>query len=269
MSEKKSTAETKKSSEITRLTPEGIIKSFKRFWWICLILAVIFAGAAYYKSRTSYRPQYKSSVTFTVQTQLGGGYDLGLTSYSFAYNRTTANQLSSTFPNIIKSNILQDVICNDLGLSYFPCSLTASSVSGTNMFTITATGKDPQQTYDVLQSVIKNYPTVAEYVIGNTKLTILTEPEVPTSPSNRFAYRGDVVRAAIVGFAIGMIWVVFYAFMRKTIRTRDDIRKELNQHCIGTLPEVVFKQHKKDIDRSVAITNPLVSENYLVLSETQ
>lgn len=52
-----------------------------------------------------------------------------------------------------------------------PAALSASSVSGTNMFTITAVGGDPQLTYDTLTSAIQNYPQVAEYVIGNTELT--------------------------------------------------------------------------------------------------
>lgn len=240
-----------------------IFRAFRKFWWLCLLLVVACGGLMFLRSYINYTPTYQSSVTFTVQTQEVGSSGLGLTSYSFSYNRATTNQLSTTFPNIIKSNILQDVICNDLGLSYFPCTLSASSVSGTNMFTITATGYDAQLTYDVLQSVIKNYPAVAEYVIGNTVLNILNESEIPTVPSNRFAYRSQVLKGALLGFAIGLVWVVLYATFRQTVRSRDDIRRKLNQHCLGVLPEVTFRKYNKKINRTISLTNPLVGEGYL------
>ena len=161
---------------------EAIFGAIVKFWYIILILAVVFGGFMFYRSYAHFSPLYRSSVTFTVHTQEIGSSGIGMTSYSFSYNRATANQLSSTFPNIIKSNILQDIICNDLEMSTLPVNLSASSVKGTNMFTISAEGSDPNLTYEILQSVIKNYPAVADYVIGNTDLVILSYPEVPTEP---------------------------------------------------------------------------------------
>ena len=58
-----------------------------------------------------------------------------------------------------------------------------------NLFELRVTGSDPQQCYDVLQSVIKNYPDVAEFVIGPTVLTVVDESGVPTSPTNGRVWR--------------------------------------------------------------------------------
>lgn len=249
--------------EVPALDLNRFIAAFFKFWWLCAISAVICAGVMFVRSYIGFVPQYQSAVTFTVQTPQIGSNSMGITSYSFSYNRATASQLAASFPNIIKSNILQDVICNDLDLPYFPCTLTSSSVSGTNMFTITATGWEPQITYDVLQSVIRNYPAVSQYVLGNTKLDILTEPVVPTTPSNQFAYRSQTAKGAVLGFALGLVWVILYAMMRQTIRNREDIRTLLNQNCIGVLPEVFFKKYNKEIDRSITLTNPKIGEGYL------
>ena len=240
-----------------------ILKGFRKFWWLCLLLTVLGAGVMFYQSYIRFTPIYKSSVTFTVQTQETGSANMGITSYSFSYNRATANQLSSTFPSIIKSNILQDIICNELGLSSFPCTLSSSSVSGTNMFTVTATGYDPEITYNVLQSVIKNYPSVAEYVIGNTNLFILNQPEIPTTPSNQLDYRTYILKGALFGFAVGAALIVLYAMSRQTIRSRSDVRVKLNQHCIGVLPEVIFKKYHTPINRSILITNSMLGDGYL------
>lgn len=241
---------------------EDFFGSILKFWYVILILALLCGGAMFVRSRINYTPMYQSSVTFTVHTQEIGSSGIGMTSYSFSYNRATANQLSSTFPNIIKSNILQDIICNDLGLSYLPVSLSASSVSGTNMFTITAKGYDPNLTYDILLSVIKNYPAVADYVIGNTDLVILSYPEVPKAPCNTLDYRAQMLKGALIGAFLGVLWALFYMMFRQTIVKRSDITSKLSQKCLGTLPKVSFKKYNKNVSRDVLITNTLVDDGY-------
>ncbi len=216
----------------------------------------------FYRSRADYRPLYSSYVTFTVHTQEIGISGVGMTSYTFSYNRATANQLSTTFPNIIKSNILQDVICNDLGITYLPVTLSASSVSGTNMFTITAEGADPQLTYDILLSVIKNYPIVADYVIGNTDLEILSEPAVATAPSNYPDYKSEIIKGAGAGIVLGLLWAVMYVMLRRTVAEKSDVTEKLGQKCIGILPRVNFKKYGKNVNHDVIITNTLVGDSY-------
>ena len=196
-----------------------IIKAFRKFWWVCIILMVLASGLMLFRSYRQFTPKYQASVTFTVQTQEIGSSNMGITSYSFSYNRTTATQLASTFPSIMKSRILSDLICNDLGIAYIPCTLSSTTVSGTNMFTVTSIGTNPQVTYDVLQSVIKNYPTVAEYVIGNINLYILNAPEVPTSPYNTFDYKNCILKGVLIGFGLGALWIILYATLRLFLRS--------------------------------------------------
>lgn len=242
---------------------EDIWQGFLKYWWVCIILMLLGAGVMFFRSYVRFTPSYECSATFTVQTQQVGAAGDSITSYAFTYNRSAATQLASTFPSIIKSNILQDIIRNDLELSYVPATLTASSVSGTNMFTITAKGKDPDLTYQTLLAAIRNYPAVAEYVIGNTNLYMLSEPIRPDEPVNKMAYRRQTALGGIVGLGLGFAWIAVYALCRSTIRTRNDIRRKLNQHSLGVLPQVTFKKHKQEIDRSVLLTNPLLGDGYM------
>ena len=47
------------------------------------------------------------------------------------------------------------------------------------MLTISVTGTNAELSYKTLKSVIKNYPEVAQFVLGNTTLKILDETGVP------------------------------------------------------------------------------------------
>lgn len=243
--------------------PSDLWRGTVRFWWLFLAIIILCSGGTALRSRLNYRPVYKASVTFTVQTADNAAGTNGITSYSFYYNRSTASQLSSTFPYILQSNILQDIIKTDLELPYMPASLSASTVSGTNMFTMTATGSDPQLTYDVLVSAMENYPFVAEYVIGNTLLTILSAPSVPTDPVNTVNYLRQGLIGAAFGIVISAFLLICYSTMRRTVRTKKDIHEKLNQHGLGVLPQVTFKKHRTKIDRSILLTNPLIGNGFL------
>ena len=76
----------------------------------------------------------------------------------------------------------------DTGLTALP-AISASSEEGTNLCTLSVTGSDAQQCYDVLQSVIVHYPDVAELVVGPTELVMMDQTGVPSQPSNPFSWR--------------------------------------------------------------------------------
>ncbi|MBQ5823251.1 MAG: polysaccharide biosynthesis tyrosine autokinase [Clostridia bacterium] len=266
MSNKKITSETNdaaSSVEIKVLLSDlwrGIIK----FGWVALVLAVLFSGVEFYRTYIRFVPEYTVSATFTVQTEnkslTGTG---GVSAYSFYYNRDTADQLATVFPYIVGNSVLKMKVCDDLGVNTMPASVTAQCVTGTNMVTLTARGGDPALTYNTLLSVIDNYSSVADYIIGRTKLLMISEPVLPQTPSNKMAWQSSVLTAAVIGLLVGIAWIMIYAIIRKTIRTKEDIRNILNQHCIGILPQVIFKKYRRKINTDIILTNPLIGSGFL------
>ena len=239
-------------------------RGFVKFWWIGVLCAVLFGGVMFYKNYSTYVPQYTASATFTVHTQnavLSG--DAGMSAYSFYYDRGSASQLASVFPYVLKSEILQKQVCQDLGVDSMPATVSVTCVDETNMITLTTTGKDPQLTYDTLMSVTENYSKVSEYIIGQTKLVMISPATIPTEPSNAFSWRGDTLKGAFIGLLLGVAWIVIYGVLRRTIRTKEDIKRELNQKCIGVMPQVFFKKYKNKIDKRILISNPLVGNAFL------
>ena len=150
--------ETTDSTVEMKILISDIWRGIVKFGWIAVALAVILGGLQFYRSYVRFSPVYTVSATFTVQTEnkvLKG--DNGVSAYSFIYNRDTANQLASVFPHVISNRILLTRVCEELGVSSMPASVTASVIPETNMITLTSEGSDPQLTYDTLLSVINNY----------------------------------------------------------------------------------------------------------------
>ena len=104
--------------------------------------------------------------------------------YSY-YDNVTAQQLGKTFPYIVTSGVLKDVVARDLQVGAVTSQIEASVMENTNLFTIRVKDSSPDTAYRVLQSVITNYPEVAEYIIGATTLTVVDDSGVPVSPDQQ------------------------------------------------------------------------------------
>ena len=135
----------------------------KRLWWLFIGLIIICAVQSYFSVSTSYQSKYVASATVSVTSV--GGMDY--------VNAQSAQQMAEVFPYILTSGVLKDVVAEDMGLDSMPGSIDVKADDGTNLLTISVSGNDPQMAYKTLKSVIKNYPKVAEFVLGETKLTIL------------------------------------------------------------------------------------------------
>ncbi len=253
----------KPAEENTIVHFSDIWKGIVKFWWLVVILGILVSLLMSVTSYSRFRPVYEASATFTVNTETMSLTGEGLPSYTYIYDNATASNLADTFPYILSSDILTEAIRDDLNISYIPAALSASSVSSTNMFILTAKGSDPQKTYDVLVSAMKNYPNAAKYIVGNVKLTVIVEPQIPTEPVNKFTYK-VAFKGFGTGFLIGAAWIFIYALFRKTIKTKSDISQKLKLETVGIIPEVSFKRYKnQEADTSILIRNERIGKGFL------
>ena len=233
-------------------------KGFKRFWLLLLLLTVALAGVFFFRAYRSYRPVYTASATFTVESDTSSLYSS--TSY---LNERTASQIVNTFPYILSSSLLQDMVAEDLGVDTVPGSISVETLGSTNMITVLVTSSDAEDAYLVLESVIEHYPEVAESIIGEVKMNMLDTTDVPESASNPPSFRRSALKGALVGVAISFVILLIYAFTRNTIHEEDDFKKMLNVDCICAIPQIVFKKRGKEFRKDISIYNRQNSQTFL------
>ncbi len=226
------------------------LRGFKKIWWLIPILAGVLGGALYLRSVRQYHPMYQSQASFTVSTAASSG-----STYSFYYDRSTVQQMAATFPYILESNLLTDLVKNDLGVDAINGTISASAVADSNLFTLTVTSSDPQDAYDILESVIDHYSEVSAYVIGDTQLNMIEEPEVADEPYNEKNGLPSAAKGAGAGVVLAVLIQMVYGRMKKTIRKEDEIRDVLNVQSLGVIPRVIFKKHRVNVDRNVSLLN--------------
>ena len=179
MEERKIDVPEEEKIDLFRVLSE-FLRAFRRLFWLPLILAAALGAVSGWHQWRSYTPMYASEVTFTIQMTDSALSDLaGMTAY---YDKATAEQLSKTFPYLVQSDVMQSKLRQELGVEWINGSITAKTVNNTNLFSIRVTSSDPQAAYDILNTVIRVYPEVADYVIGSTRMNLLTEPAVAQQP---------------------------------------------------------------------------------------
>ena len=141
-----------------------------------LLFLVLSIGAIGTWEYLSYKPSYTAQATFTIYVSNP------LQSTIQSYNTATAEQMAKTFPYILTSGALSDMIKERLGISSIP-PISANVLNNTNIFTMRVTSSDPKLAYDVLNAAIEYYPEIAEFVVGPTVMNLLSESGLPSRPT--------------------------------------------------------------------------------------
>ncbi|MGN0479246.1 MAG: AAA family ATPase [Hominenteromicrobium sp.] len=259
MDEKIESVQEEKSAIDLSMVFHDFFRGLKKFWWVVVALTVILAGYSYVSAASSYRPMYRCDASFTVTTSSSGSAS---SSYQFYYDQSTAAQMATTFPYILDSALLTDMVKQDLGVDYINGSISASSVENSNLFTLSVVSSSPEDALRILESVIDNYPEVSQYVIGDTMLNMIDAPKLPTEPYNTRGGKREAVQGAMRGFLLGMAFLVLYAVTRRTIRKEEEVKEKLNVQCVGIVPKVVFKKRSRKIDETLSIFNGKIGDYF-------
>lgn len=225
-----------------------------RLWPLVLGLAVLFGGLRYVKSATSYVPMYTASATFSVSSGMDTTTDI-MTGSSY-YDSQATRQIVSSFPYIISSEAMTERILETLGTSSMGGWVNAPVVIGdSNFYTLSATSQDPQRALDLLNAVIENYPQVASFVVGTTRLSMLEEPTLPVVPSNGNSPLSSALKWGILGGIFGCVILLLLAAGRSTVQKPEDLQKEVNLRCLGEIPQVRLRRRRKNPNQSISMLN--------------
>ena len=203
-----------------------------------LALLVLGTGLLCWREYRAYQPMYRASATFTVNVTNP------LQSEIRSYNTATAEQMAKTFPYILTSGALNERVMRELGISAMP-AVSASVLSNTNIFTLSVSSGNPQLAYDVLNSVIENYPEVAEFVVGPTVMTLLDESGLPTQPYNSRNYTSAVKKGILIWLVVWLAAAFILASTRTTVHSEQELRQILNLRVISALPVVRGRKKKE------------------------
>ena len=198
----------------------GLLRSARHFLLLGILLILAGAFAVGTLSHLRYSPYYEASASFTVR-MINPLY-----ADQQYYNKSAAEQMAKTFPQILSSGILSERVKKELNISAMPM-VKAESMGNTNVITLKVTAADPRLAHDVLNSVVELYPSVSEFVIGSTAMTLLSESGIPDAPINTPNVARGVVWGALAGITVWAGLATLYWLTHQTVSSEDDLSKLL------------------------------------------
>lgn len=235
--------------------------ALRHLFWIPLTLALLLAGVQFLRHRTPGNYTYTCRAVFAVSANYSSSTDI--LSFNYYYDNAAATQLSATFPYVLSSDAMETLIGQKLGLDHIPGKIEASSITNAGLFVLTVTSSTPEDAYTVLMAVIDVYPQAATAVLGDTQISIIDEPKMPTEPNESYSLVRPVVMGAGIGLALGLVLLFLISRTRKTVHAAADLRKLINLPCLAYLPQVSFKKRNKQANCAVSILNDRIGDDYL------
>lgn len=217
----------------------------KRHFLKVLAIVIVFIIMALSYLLLTYSPSYKSSVTFTITPLVLSDSESGISVYKFNSVTSFSDQMNKTFQHIAQSEALRDTITYDLGRP-MNGRIVAEPITGSNIFKVTAISSSAKDANDIMESFVKSYPSIAEHIIGDTRIQIIHssgKPQKPYNVPNYFLY-GFI--GLLVGICINLLIFYVIANYAQTIKDKTDITTKLNSHYICTIPHVYLKRNSND-----------------------
>lgn len=230
----------------------GIGRQLKRLWPLVLALIVLCAALKCFLAWRSYRPMYKAEAAFSVSVDVSGTTDI--LSYNYYYDNAAAKQAADTFPYLLSTDAMTELIKQELGTDAVNGTISASSVADTNFFILTVTSPSAKDAYDILNAVMDVYPQISRRVIGETQLVVSREPAQPTAPYNSLSFRRPAATGAVIGALISLFILLLASLLRRTVRSSSDVRALVNLQCLAKVPELPRKRRGKDKSAGLVIT---------------
>jgi hypothetical protein len=88
-------------------------RGLKKYFWVIPILMLLCSVGSYFVTKASFTPRYQAYSSFAVNTRTAYGYT------STYYNKAVTTQMAKTFPYILTSGTLQNLVKEDLGVSKY------------------------------------------------------------------------------------------------------------------------------------------------------
>lgn len=221
---------------------------FVNLWPIILVLAVLLGTFTTIRDKRAFVPMYEAKAIFTVDAGYNPGDIFGTAAY---YDQYAAEQLAAAFPRLMTTDMMRDLVNQQVPKGYANGTPNAVAVADSNMLRLTVTSNDPQDAYDYLVALIDCFPRVAGNMVENPKVKIVSNATVPTQPINSFNPLSSALKGALIGTLVGLLIILGCALLTRTIQTTDEMKESVNIPILVALPKVDKKKRRNGKDELI------------------
>ncbi len=228
----------------------SLIKDVVRSLWAIVLAALIALMGIQVVEKSIYTPTYTSTAVLVVRSRVG-------TSGTFS-SLTASTEMANIFTEVFKQNSIKKLAAENLGLEKFNGTITTSLTDSTNLLNVSVKADDPELAFMLLTSILEIYPEVTEAVFTDSVIDVVSEPKMPTTPSNSrlMVYRRHIILLAML-LEAGLI--VLCSLFRGTVKEERGFTEKIDSKLLGTIsheqPHLSKKERFKKRKRALLIND--------------
>lgn len=202
--------------------------------WLIVLSAVLVGALAFVYTAKFVTPLYQTSVSLYVNNTIYGEKD-GITSNDL----TTSQKLVSTYMQVIKSASFLEKVSEEVDNKLTPLeiseSLTTKSMNGTEIFSVTISGADPELVAQIANTIAKLAPVEVPKIADGSSARVIDYAKVPTSPYSP-SYAKNITLGACIGAMLVIVVLVIQVLMDLHIKGEDDLKLYSDAPVLGHIP---------------------------------
>lgn len=238
----------------------SIIRDVLKRWIIIAAVSVSAAFLTYSVITMMYVPEYMVSSTFIVNQS---GMNVSAQS-----NLTITYDMAENFSALLENNILKKTVMKELELSEFNAKIKADIVPETNMIKLSVRAGSPKLAFDIMHSVLKNYPELTDYVMPNVIMEIIQQPDISDIPVNRLNIQKYMLYAFLGCALMLIVLTVVFSYLKDTVKNENEFAEKVDSRMLGTIynekkAKTVGQMFNSRFQQSMLITNPVLSFSYV------
>ncbi len=214
--------------------------------WVIIIAMLLCGTVAFGGAMVSVAPQYTARAMMYVNNS---SLSLNGASITFSSSQlSAAKSLLDVYVIILKSRTTLEEVIEEADLPYTYAELSnmvsAGSVSGTEIFSITATCENPEDAKIIVDTIVDILPDRISEIVDGSSVRLVDRavlPNLPSSPSNvRYALIG-----ALAGAVVSCALIILSDILNTTVRDEDYLKQRYNIPILAVVPDVYDETKKK------------------------
>lgn len=214
-----------------------IFKALKKRWKLIINVTLIITIVSALVSFFVIKPKYEATVKLFI------GKDQS-SSEEAAYNNSDVamyQSLLKTYGEIIKTKDIAKKSISETGYDLKPSEVlkkvSIETIANTQIIKIKYTSKNPEECVNMLNSIKKNFITLAEELVVNGNIQVLAEPRFPVSPSSPNKPL-NIVIGLVFGLMVGIGIVLLMEFLDNTYKDKNSFENEFDIPVLGVIPNM-------------------------------
>ena len=217
-------------------------------FWLILMAALIAVMGSVAVLTALISQTYSVGVTFAVVSRAYG--DNGYASVSIA------TEVAEIYSELLSGDYMNETIQSSVG--DVSGSIQASQIGDTNLIRVTVTSQSPKDALKILQAVIDHQDSISAYVSSIAVLNPIDSLDIVMHTNRDYDIRRMAVLAGFLGAALMALLLALLHSCNMTVKNRTGAKNNLDGRLLTTVPHEILPSRKKNVQRPLLITEPLV-----------